>query len=282
MNGDPDLPVVSLPVRSLVSQNGHVSLADPLPDAVAVEAPLEIRVDGRSIAVIMRSPGRDRELAAGFLLSEGVITSPADLFEVSLCPSATQGASVVDVLVSSPDKIDFDRLTRHVFTASSCGICGKTSMDAALAVHPPLPVDPSPLVDAAILFSLPEKQRAAQAAFSQTGGQHAAALFDTSGILLALEEDVGRHNAVDKISGAALLSNRWPLSNSILLLSGRASFELIQKALAARIPIVASIGAPSSLAVSLAESAGITLVGFLRNHRANLYSHPSRLRLGTP
>jgi FdhD protein len=281
MNGDPDLPVVSLPVSSLASQNGHVSLSDPLPDAVAVEAPLEIRVDGRSIAVIMRSPGRDRELAAGFLLSEGVIASPADLFEVSLCPSATKGASVVDVLVSSPEKIDFDRLTRHVFTASSCGICGKTSMDAALAVHPPLPVDPSPIIDAATLFSLPDKQRAAQTAFSQTGGQHAAALFNTSGHLLALEEDVGRHNAVDKISGAALLAHRWPLSNSILLLSGRASFELIQKALAARIPIVASIGAPSSLAVSLAESAGITLVGFLRNHRANLYSHPSRLHLGS-
>lgn len=280
MNGDPESPVVSLPVRTLVSQNGLVSLSNPLPDAVAVEAPLEIRVDGRSIAVIMRSPGHDRELAAGFLLSEGVISSPADLFEVSLCPSATNGASVVDVLVSSPEKIDFDRLTRHVFTASSCGICGKTSMDAALAVHPPLPIDPSPIIDAATLFSLPDKQRAAQPAFSQTGGQHAAALFNSSGLLTALQEDVGRHNAVDKISGTALLAHRWPLSDSILLLSGRASFELIQKALAARIPIVASIGAPSSLAVSLAESAGITLVGFLRNHRANLYSHPSRLRLG--
>lgn len=272
-------PVVSLPVQLLTLDGGTCSLADQTDDAVAVEAPLEIRVDGRSLAVIMRSPGRDRELAAGFLLSEGVIASPHDLFEVSVCPGAVPGGGVVDVLVTNPEGIDFARLTRHVFTASSCGVCGKTSMEAALAVHPPLTPPSGPWCDAGIVFALPELQRAAQASFARTGGQHAAALFSRSGELLALEEDVGRHNAVDKITGAALLAGRWPLDDAILLLSGRASFELIQKALAARIPMVCSIGAPSSLAVSLATSAGITLCGFLRHHRANVYAHPERLRI---
>jgi FdhD protein len=272
-------PVVSLPVQLLTLEGRSCRLDPAVPDAVAVEAPLEIRVDGRSIAVIMRSPGRDRELAAGFLLSEGVIASPQDLFEVSVCPAAAPGGGVVDVLVTKPEEIDFDRLTRHVFTASSCGVCGKTSMDSALAVHPPLAPPTEPWCDAAVLFQLPELQRAAQTSFDRTGGQHAAALFSRTGELRALEEDVGRHNAVDKITGAALLSGNWPLDDAILLLSGRASFELIQKALAARIPMVCSIGAPSSLAVSLAASAGITLCGFLRSHRANVYTHPERLGL---
>ena len=275
---DPDQPVTRLAVRTLRAESdGRITLSPAAPDDVAVEAPLAVRLEGRSVAVIMRSPGRDRELAAGFLLSEGAIRSPEDLFEVTVCPSSAPEGGVVDVMLRNPDAVDFGRLTRHVLTSSACGLCGRTTMDAALAVHAPLPPPAGPVCEAATLFSLPEKQRRAQEAFARTGGQHAAALFTLDGTLIAIEEDVGRHNAVDKLAGSALLSGRWPLSDAILLLSGRASFELIQKALASRIPIVCSVGAPSSLAVALAERSGITLCGFLKAGRANVYTHPARL-----
>ncbi len=249
----------------------------PVTDAVAAEAPLEIRVEGRSIAVVMRTPGHDRELAAGFLLSEGVIASAHDVFEISPCVSSAQEGSAVDVLLRNPERVDLTALTRHVFTSSSCGVCGKASIAAAMHTHPPLEAPSGALTDAAVLFSLPEKQRAAQPAFAETGGLHASALFDLQGSLLMTREDAGRHNALDKVNGAALLEGRLPLAECILLLSGRTSFELVQKALAARIPIVAAVGAPSSLAVELAQDAGITLCGFLRSDRCNVYTHPGRL-----
>ncbi len=250
----------------------------PARDAVAAEEPLEIRVEGRSIAVVMRTPGHDRELAAGFLLSEGVIASADDLFEISACPSAEPGHSAVEVLLRRPEGMNLEALTRHVFTSSSCGVCGKASIAAAVHTHPPLEPPSGAVLEGALLFSLPERQRAAQPAFAETGGIHASSLFDFEGRLLMTREDAGRHNALDKLIGAALLERRLPLSECVLLLSGRTSFELVQKALAARLPVVAAVGAPSSLAVHLAQDAGITLCGFLRADRCNVYSHPLRLR----
>ena len=246
-------------------------------DVLAVEEPLEIRVEGRSIAVTMRTPGHDRELVAGFLLSEGVIQSARDVFEISTCPSATDG-NVVDVILTEPERVDFAKLTRHVFTSSSCGMCGKASLEAALQSFPALEPATEAVISVADLLALPDRLRENQAAFSTTGGIHASALFDFTGRLLMVREDVGRHNALDKILGACLLENKFPMEETILLLSGRVSFELMQKALAARIPIVAAVGAPSSLAVSFAQVSGQTLLGFIRDARCNLYAAGVRIR----
>lgn len=266
--------------RQRLTRSADRITAGPLEnDAVAVESPLEIVVEGRSVAVVMRTPGHDRELAAGFLLSEGLINSVDDLFEISTCPAAAPEGGRVDVMLRRPEEANLESLTRHVFTSSSCGVCGKASIDAAMHTHPPLTVPEQPVVGAALLFSLPERQRAAQPAFAETGGIHASALFDWNGELLLTREDAGRHNALDKVTGAALLGGLLPLDRHILMLSGRTSFELVQKALAARIPIVAAVGAPSSLAVQLARDAGITLCGFLRSDRCNVYTHPVRLAL---
>lgn len=270
--------VTTVPMQRLVPSAAGAAWQPPAADAVAVEAPLEIRVEGRSVAVVMRTPGHDRELAAGFLLSEGVIASRDDLFDITLCADAPADGGVVEVLLRQPERANLDALTRHVFTSSSCGVCGKASIASAMQTHPPLEPPAAAVMDAAVLFALPEKQRAAQPAFAQTGGIHASALFDFHGSLLMTREDAGRHNALDKINGASLLEGRLPLSACVLLLSGRASFELVQKALAARIPVVAAVGAPSSLAVTLAQDAGITLCGFLRPDRCNVYTHPQRLR----
>lgn len=258
-------------------------------DAVAIEAPLQIRVEGRSVAVAMRTPGHDRELAAGFLLSEGVLATHEDIFEISTCPSAQpgsdgEGAASVEVLMRRPEAVDFERLTRHVFTASSCGLCGKAVVDEVVRQHPPLPQASLTglRVSAETIFGLPETLRRAQATFAATGGLHASALFDLDGTLLTLHEDIGRHNALDKLLGDCWLNNRWPLDRHLLMLSGRISFELVQKALVARLPIIAAISAPSSLAVATAEAAGITLCGFLREGRMNIYTHPQRVELAAP
>jgi FdhD protein len=255
-------------------------------DAVAIEAPLQIRVEGRPVAVAMRTPGHDRELAAGFLLSEGVIGARDDIFEISTCPSAQpgmegEGASAVDILMTRPGMVDFERLTRHVFTASSCGLCGKAVVDEVLRQHPPLPPasHTDVRVSANVIFSLPDTLRSAQATFAATGGLHASALFDLNRHLVALHEDVGRHNALDKLLGDSWLTGRWPLDRHLLMLSGRISFELVQKALVARLPVIVAISAPSSLAVATAEAAGITLCGFLRDGRMNVYTHPERIFL---
>jgi FdhD protein len=249
---------------------------EPADDVVAEESPLEIRIEGRPVAVVMRTPGHDEELAAGFLLSEAVIARPDDIFEISTCPSQADGGRAVDVLLARPDSVDFERLTRHVFSASSCGICGKAATEAVLQNFPPLPSDTIRVPPARIL-ALPASLRAAQPTFDATGGLHASALFDLDGNLVALREDVGRHNALDKVLGFAFLERRLPLDHHILALSGRVSFELAQKALAARIPIVAAISAPSSLAISFAQSSGQTLCAFVRGERMNVYTHPERI-----
>ncbi len=244
-------------------------------DVTAREEPLEIRVEGRSVAVVMRTPGHDEELVAGFLVSEGVIKSARDILEISQCPSTgnTHG-NVVDVLLGAV-VVNWDNLTRHVFSASSCGICGKTSIESVFQSFPPVTSDLRVSPD--LIATLPAKLRAAQETFSQTGGLHASAIFNEHGEMLVLREDVGRHNALDKVLGHGLQNNLLSYSRHILLVSGRVSFELMQKALAAGVPIVAAISAPSSLAVEFAQTSGQTLIGFLRGQTMNVYTHPERV-----
>ena len=254
--------------------------APAAPDAVAVEEPLEIRVADRSVAVTMRTPGHDRELAAGFLLTEGVIRSADDVLDIVPCRDQAGGESgnVINAMPAPALTIDFDRLTRHVFSSSSCGVCGKATLDAVAQAFPP--VDSAARFDPAILATLPARLGAVQPVFAATGGLHACALFDASGRISLVREDVGRHNVLDKVIGRALLDGRLPLTQCGLLLSGRLSFELVQKARAAGIPLIAGIGAPSSLAIECAERGGQTLVGFLRADRFNIYCGAQRLVLG--
>ncbi len=247
-----------------------------LSDEVAREEPLEIRVEGRSVAVVMRTPGHDVELTAGFLVTEGVVKNARDILEVTQCPVTTDSkGNVVDVLLGGA-VVNWDSLTRHVFSASSCGLCGKTSIDSVFQSFQPVSATWSIAPD--LLFSLPDKLRAAQETFSKTGGLHASAIFDQDGNLVVLREDVGRHNALDKVLGWSLQQGLLPLDRHILLVSGRVSFEIMQKALAGGIPLVAAISAPSSLAVEFAETASQTLVGFLRGGTMNVYAHPQRLK----
>ena len=265
-------------------REGKVDARD---DALAIEEPLEIRVRGRAVSVTMRTPGHDDELAAGFLLTEGIIAKFQDVMRVEPCDRADVGnvdnvGSVVNVVLEPTVPVDFEKLTRHVFASSSCGLCGKASIDA---VHNQFkPVDAGDVtIDASRLLQLPARMHEAQRTFHRTGGLHAAALFDAQGSLILLREDVGRHNAVDKVLGFALLNRLLPLDCHVLLVSGRASFEIVQKALAGRVPIVAAVSAPSSLAVEFAEASNQTLVGFLREGRMNLYTHAHRIRgLGVP
>jgi FdhD protein len=229
----------------------------------------------------MRTPGSDRELAAGFLYTEGIISGRAQLSEVRSCgPRVGPGNhhNVVRVELDPEVELDLGRLQRHFYTTSSCGVCGKTSLEALeVAVGRP-PVAATFQVEPDLLLRLPDLLRGSQDLFGRTGGLHASALFDLDGNLLAVREDVGRHNALDKLIGFQLLEGELPLSERILLLSGRASFELLQKAFVAGAPLVAAVGAPSSLAVELAERFGITLVCWLRGERFGIYSHPERIR----
>lgn len=255
-------------------------------DVLAGEEPLEIRllwfVDGveqrKSIAVTMRTPGDDYELAIGFLHGEGLIGSRYDVVDVSYCtdPDEPQMFNIVNVTLRPGLALDLTRLERHFYTTSSCGICGKAALEA-LEVAGCTPLPDGPVVSARVLQSLPATLRAAQAVFQRTGGLHAAGLFDLHGNLELLHEDVGRHNALDKVIGARLLAGQTPLSERLLLLSGRASFELLQKALVARIPFVAAVGAPSSLAVQTAQAFNITLAGFVGADGFNLYSGVERV-----
>lgn len=249
-------------------------------DLVAAEEPVELRVEGRSVAVLMRTPGHDRELAAGFLFSENVIQHHDDLFEISECDNMqsdenSQGMAI-DVLLKDGCSTNLDKLSRHVFTSSSCGICGKATIDSVFQTFPPLPADKLK-ISASTLLSLPVVLNEHQDIFHRTGGLHASALFSSQGSLHVMREDVGRHNALDKIVGNALLEQTTPLSDSILLLSGRISFELMQKSLAAGIPFVAGISAPSSLAINFARESGQTLVGFLREGSFNVYAGNERV-----
>ncbi|WP_370963213.1 formate dehydrogenase accessory sulfurtransferase FdhD [Amycolatopsis sp. cg9] len=253
------------------------------PDTLTVEEPLEIRVGGTALSVTMRTPGDDFDLAAGFLVGEGVVRAPTDIRAIRYCAGATaDGGNTYNVLdvaladgVAPPDA----SVARNFYTTSSCGLCGKASLDAVrTTVTWPVATDPF-TTDPAALAGLPDELRAAQRVFDRTGGLHAAGLFDGDGKLLCLREDVGRHNAVDKVVGWATRAGTLPLAGTALMVSGRASFELVQKAVMAGIPLLAAVSAPSSLAVDLAAELGLTLVGFLRGTSMNVYTRPDRLGL---
>ncbi|MFM9372938.1 formate dehydrogenase accessory sulfurtransferase FdhD [Streptomyces sp. Da 82-17] len=252
------------------------------PDTLAAEEPLEIRVGGRPLTVTMRTPGHDFDLAAGFLVSEGVVHAADDVTGIRYCAGATADGSntynVVDVGLSPGVAAPDPSLERNFYTTSSCGLCGKASLDAVRTqaawsvAEDPLRISPGTVAE------LPERLREQQRVFDTTGGLHAAGLFGGDGELLCLREDVGRHNAVDKVIGHALRSGLLPLRETVLMVSGRASFELVQKAVMAGIPMLTAVSAPSSLAVDLADESGLTLVGFLRGASMNVYTHPERLR----
>lgn len=254
------------------------ALGQAADDSLAREEPLEIRVKGESVAVTMRTPGHDEELALGFLLSEGVIAGAGDVLEVDPCQQGEAAllGNMLSVFLAPKVGIDLAKLKRNVYASSSCGLCGKASIESVHAHFPPL-AKREPMVAAEKVLHLPAKLRAGQETFEKTGGLHAAGLFDTAGGLLTLREDVGRHNAVDKVLGRSMLDGDFPLDHRVLMVSGRASFEILQKALAGRVPIICAVSAPSSLAVEFAQENGQTLVGFLRGDTFNVYSHPERI-----
>lgn len=258
------------------------------PDWVATEEPLEIRVgysraDGsraeRSISITMRTPGKDDELAAGFLYTEGIIRSGSDVLSVGPCgPPAENGlVNVVRVELAPQISVDLDQLERHFYTSSSCGVCGKASIEAVYVQGHYDLHDVGFAIEAARLNALPDTLIEEQSIFERTGGLHASGQFDATGSVLGVREDVGRHNALDKLIGSRLMADELPLFGSGILVSGRASFELMQKAMMAGCPFVAAVGAPSSLAVELAAEFGMTLVGFLKRDRFNIYTRPDRV-----
>ncbi len=261
----------------------------PEPDTVAAEEPLEIRLlsgagagtapgEGVSVAVTMRTPGHDFELAAGFLHGEGIVRRREEVSSLSYCTAVPEAerANVVNVRLRTAELPALERLERHFTMTSACGVCGKAHLDA-LEVRCPAPLGAGPVVSADVLEALPERLREAQAVFGRTGGLHAAGLFRPDGTLLALREDVGRHNALDKLLGWALLQGRVPLAGHVVCVSGRASYELLQKSVAAGVPFFAAVSAPSSLAVEVAQRFGVTLVGFLRDRRFNVYAGGQRV-----
>lgn len=275
--------IVQIPVQKV---HGHA--VSPQADTLAVEEPLEIRLGvacagkrtHRAVSVTMRTPGHDRELAAGFLWTEGILESPGQIEQIRPCGLATTNGqhNVIRVELREGVQVNWQRLERHFYTSSSCGVCGKTSLEAVrVCRRAAFPID-RPLLDAETIHRLPCVVRAMQSIFNHTGGLHGAGLFDEHGELICLREDVGRHNAVDKLVGSQVLAGTLPLTNRILLLSGRASFELVQKAMMAGIPVVAAVGAPSSLAVELARDCGMTVLGFVRDGRFNIYSGEGRIR----
>jgi FdhD protein len=254
------------------------------PDSLATEEPMEIRLisgDTRqTVAVTMRTPGADFELAAGFLYGEGIVSSPEDIRRISYCVDADidaeQQYNIVNVELRGGRSYDLKPLERHFYTTSACGVCGKASLEQLELRGCPV-IPPGPKVAPEIIYALPEKLREAQGLFDATGGLHAAALFDKEGELVALREDVGRHNATDKLVGWTLLEGRLPLSDHLVMVSGRSSFEILQKCLTAGVPVVCAISAPSSLAVDVARQFDMTLVGFLRGSRFNVYSGHERV-----
>jgi FdhD protein len=284
----PQPPLAASAVRTTVQRVTGAATA-PAIDLLAVEAPLEINLgygpteqrQTHTLAVTMRTPGHDAELVAGFLLSEGIVRQAADISSIAHRADPRRPKERGNVIQAelAPDVVlELGRLERHFYTTSSCGVCGKTSIEAVRATACPTPPLPDrPQVSAAIIHALPQRQRAAQAVFEQTGGLHATALFSLEGELLLVREDVGRHNAFDKVVGASLLAGQFPLHQQVVLVSGRASFELVQKAAMAGVAILAAVGAPSSLAVEAAEEFGLTLLGFVRQDRFNIYSHEARI-----
>jgi FdhD protein len=264
------------------------------PETLAVEEPLEIRINGSAISVTMRTPGSDVELAQGFLLTEGVIGHRDDIATVQYCRGARMNPeslrssppeedgmntyNVLDVTLAPNVPTPSLDVTRNFYTTSSCGVCGKSSIDAIRLISRHAPGDDPTVVASETLSAMPDQLRGAQKVFASTGGLHGAALFDADGTMLVVREDIGRHNAVDKVIGWAVEHDRIPLTGTVLLVSGRASFELTQKAVMAGIPVLAAVSAPSSLAVDLASQAGLTLVAFLRGESMNVYTRPDRVK----
>ena len=238
-------------------------------DALAIEEPLEIRVGDKPLSVTMRTPGDDFDLAAGFLFTESIVRDPNDIESIRHWGSP----NVVRVALRDGVRIDFQKLQRHFYASSSCGVCGKTSIEALQTNATPIESDAT--IPSSVIHALPDKLRVAQKAFEETGAIHAAGLFDLHGNLMRIREDIGRHNAVDKLIGSYVCEAARPFG--LLLLSGRAGFEVVQKAIIASIPIVAAVGAPSSLAVELARDFNLTLLGFVRDGRFNIYSAPQRI-----
>ena len=272
--------------RSLIVRVEDDRASEPREDLLAVEEPLEIQLGyerrgwrvHKSISITMRTPGADAELAAGFLFTEGIVTDAGQIERIH-----SEQANVVRVELRPGVPVDLRRLERHFYTTSSCGVCGKASIAALNLGGEKFSIADGPVFDAGTIHGLSAKLRGTQAVFDQTGGLHAAGLFDASGCLLAVREDVGRHNAVDKLVGSQLLGGESiPMANQLLFVSARASFELVQKALAAGIPILAAVGAPSSLAVELAQTHGMTLLGFVRQGRFNIYAGEKRIRVSAP
>jgi FdhD protein len=270
-----DQGVVSVAIERVVG-----STSARRADTLSIEEPLEIRLvvdgdeesSGRSVAITMRTPGDDRDLAAGFLFTEGIVSDPDEIAEIR-----RDRCNVAMVILRRGVKVDLGLLERHSFIASSCGVCGKRSI-AAIRVRCKYPIAVGkPRLSSDIVHALPEALVAAQEAFASTGGIHASGLFDETGRLLLVREDVGRHNALDKLIGAQFLARALPLSDRVVLVSGRASFELVQKAAEAGVPVLAAVGAPSSLAVQLAEKCGMTLLGFVRDRRFNVYAGFDRI-----
>lgn len=277
---------MKLPVENIqiikVTPNGLHSK----PDLLAVEEPLEIRLgfgqpatrEQRSLSVTMRTPGHDFELAVGFLFTEGIINSVEQIETVKYCSDTGKQAeyeNLVRVELKQEVQLDFGKFQRHFYTSSSCGVCGKSSIDSVKVICDP--IQHNLKITKEVIHSLPQRLREAQQFFEYTGGLHASALFNKEGMLIILREDVGRHNALDKIIGAMLFKNEVPMSDFILMLSGRTSFELVQKAAVAGIPIIAAVGAPSSLAVDLAKETGMTLLGFVREGGFNIYCGEQRI-----
>jgi FdhD protein len=261
-------------------------IATGRPDTLAAEEPLEIRVAGRPLTVTMRTPGNDFDLARGFLVSEGVVTADSDIAAIRYCAGATADDgntyNVVDVRLADGVPLPDVSVERNFYTTSSCGLCGKASLEAVRTISRWCVARDPLRLNTETIAALPDKLRAAQRVFDRTGGLHAAALFDAAGDLWCVREDVGRHNAVDKVIGWALDQGRLPLSGMTLMVSGRASFELVQKAVMAGIPALAAVSAPSSLAVDLAREMGLTLIGFLRGTSMNVYSGIERIPSGEP
>jgi FdhD protein len=277
-------PILTVPVQKI---EGEASSS--FQDLLAVEEPLEIRIGDHPVSITMRTPGHDLELAAGFLFTEGILRDASQIREIRWSDPANpanasprQLGNSVSVELNPGVEVDLDRLERHFYTTSSCGVCGRASIEAIVeatqAQGCPLPERNWPLVPASVIHCLPEALRRAQPVFERTGGLHAAALFSPDGTLQLLREDVGRHNAVDKLVGAEMLAHHIPLHEHLLFVSSRASFELVQKALMAGLPILAAVGAPSSLAVETARRFHLTLLGFVRERRFNIYSGASRIQ----
>lgn len=289
----PDLAAVPVAEKAIEQITWEVSsqtpISNPLIDRLAVEEPLEIRVvfgpgpeprSSTSLSITMRSPGHDFELAVGFLVSESIIRSSGDVLDIQFCgpPVAERLTSnIVKVHLASHVPFDLQKLQRHFYTTSSCGICGKASLEAVQNDGMVSVGSPTPLIDATVIGGLPDRLRRAQPVFASTGGLHAAGFFRSDGDIVCVREDVGRHNAVDKVVGHAVMGDGLPLTDCVLVVSGRASFELVQKAIAAGFSMLVAVGAPSNLAVELAQRFDVSLIGFTRANRFNVYSCPQRV-----